>query len=143
MIDRLRHEAHEGGDIAVGGLAHRRRPGLDRLDRADEIERHRLLEHVREKLIAELRASLELFVNHLRLGVRSDQRFELAGVIGFHFAVHIGGQPDFQRKFLEILHGHALASCVPLIMAANLSRAVESLLITVPIGMPRMSAASL
>lgn len=101
------------------------------------------MQELLERAVAECIAGLQHFEKQPRFVVSVDEVFELVAFHVAHLAVDIGGQPDFERQTFRALHCQALLSVVSVIMAASRMRAVDSRLITVPIGIFRISAASL
>jgi 2-isopropylmalate synthase len=139
---RAARRGHGDGD---GGKARLRRLFVlfaRLLDVAHQIERNGLLQQLVEGARAEIAAELQLLEDNARVVVLGEDRVDLVHFRFRQLAIEIGRQAYFERKTLCALHHQALLSICSEIMAASRMRAAESRLITVPIGMPRISAAS-
>ena len=114
------------------------------LDLADKGQGHRFLQKFLEGYVADFRAAFQPVVQFPRFTVGGDQTFELVLLVMLHFTVEKCGEAHVQRLLPKIVHScHALLSVSPVTIADRRRRAVERRDMTVPIGMPRISAVSL
>ncbi|MNI59796.1 hypothetical protein D3C73_1149760 [compost metagenome] len=112
------------------------------LDAADEIERHRLLEHFFEKKSAGLAAAFQIIVQCAGMRIVDEQGFDILALRIRHLAIDKRGKTTFNRRWLLICHSHALFSAKPGGWEASANRAAQRRDETSSGVTPRIDAAS-